>query len=102
MATSRSGLASRISLASAALALLTCVATVLVALFLPGGHPPLSHYVGAIAVPFAWLLALLGLTAAIVSRRSVLPSRYLLALACNLAALVAGLGIWFFWPFLAA
>lgn len=93
---------SRIALTAAALALLACLAAV-VAAFLPTrGHPPLSDYVAAIAVPIAWIFALLGLSSAIVSRRSVEKSRYLLALAGNIAAIAAGCGIWFLWPLLRA
>jgi hypothetical protein len=94
-------LSSTIAFAAAALALATCAAVVVVARVLPGGHPPLSHYVGAIGVPLAWLLALLGLASAVASRASVSRSRYVLTLAGNLTALAGGIGIWLFWPFIA-
>jgi hypothetical protein len=93
---------SHVSIGSAAFALLACGATVLVALFLPGGHPPLSFYVGAITVPLVWLLALVGLASAIASRRSVPRSHYVLVLAGNLVAIAGGIGIWVLWPLIAA
>ena len=99
---SRLSPSSHLSFAAAALALLACLAAVAAARFFPGGHPPLSHYVGAIAVPVAWMLGLTGLAAAMVSRRSVTRVRFLLALAGNLGALVAGVGIWCLWPFIHA
>jgi len=93
---------SQFSLTAAGLAIFACLAAVLAAFLPPSGHPPFSDYVGAIAVPTAWVLALFGVGLAIVSRRFVDRGRYLLALLGNIAALVAGSAIWFLWPFLRA
>jgi hypothetical protein len=95
LTTSRPLLAWRASLATAALALAACLATVFVAIFSPGGHPPPSAYVGSIAVPLAWLLALCGISLAVVSRHSIPRRRFVMALAGNLVALLAGFGLWF-------
>jgi hypothetical protein len=92
----------RVSLAAAALALVACLTTVVVARFVPGGHPPLSVYVVIIAVPLAWLLSLAGIVFAIASRKSVARSHYLVALMGNLVTLVLGCAIWFFFPMLVA
>lgn len=95
LATSQSILASRIPFATGALALFAFLATAFVALFFPGGHPPLSAYVGAIAVPVAWLLALVGLGLGMASRRIVPRKRFVLGLVCNISALLGGFGLWF-------
>jgi len=88
------------SLTAAGLAILACLAAIAAA-FLPArGHPPLSDYVGAIAVLVAWVLSLFGVTFAVVSRRSVDKARYMLALAGNIAALVVSSAIWFLWSLL--
>jgi hypothetical protein len=73
-----------------------------VARLVPGGHPPLSFYVGAFAIPVAWLLALAGIALAIGSGRSVPGHRYRLALAANVAVIVLGGLIWLFWPWFAS
>jgi len=86
--------------ATAGLALLACLTAVAAALLPSRGHPPLSDYIGVVAVPAAWVLALVGVGAAVVSRRSVSRGRYLLALAVNIAALVAGCAVWLLWPLL--
>ena len=91
------------SLALAALAFTACLITVLVARLMPdGGHPPLSFYVGAFAIPLAWLFSLLGIALAIASRRSVPVPRYRLALGGNLLIIVLGGLIWVFWPWFAS
>jgi hypothetical protein len=88
------------SLGAAAFALLCCLAA-FVAAFLPAsGHPPLSDYIGVVAVPLAWMFALFGLGSAIAGRRALPRARYSLAVAWNVAALVAGAGIWLLWPYL--
>ena len=92
----------RVSLAAFALALAACLATVVVARFVPGGHPPLFVYVAMITVPTAWLLSLAGIVFAIASRGSVPTSHYLLALIGNLITLALGCAIWFFFPILVA
>src|SRR5690606_10759098 len=92
----------RPSLIAAALAVAAC-SIAGVAAFLPArGHPPLYGYVVAIAMPVAWVIALFGLASAIAARHSADRRSYLLALACNLAALAAGGAIWLLWPFVRA
>lgn len=87
------------SVVLAALAFTACLITVLVARLMPGGgHPPLSFYVGAFAIPLAWFLSLLGIALAFASRRSVPAPRYRLALGGNLVIIVLGGLIWLFWP----
>jgi hypothetical protein len=93
---------SRLSLAAAGLAILACLAAVLAAFLPASGHPPLSDYVGAIAVPIAWILALFGVGSAIASRRHAERGHYVLALGANIVALVAGAAIWLLWPLLRA
>ncbi|MDX1389490.1 MAG: hypothetical protein R3344_09895 [Acidobacteriota bacterium] len=92
----------RLSLTAAGLAILACLTAVVAAFLPPRGHPPLSDYIGAIAVPVAWVLAIIGLGSAIASRRSVDRGRYLLALTANIAALASGCAVWFLWSFLRA
>lgn len=94
--------AHRVSLIAAGLAILACLAALLAAFLPSSGHPPLSDYVAVIAVPIAWVLALFGIGLAVVSRRTVDRGRYRLALAGNIAALVAGSAIWVLWPLLRA
>jgi hypothetical protein len=99
-APSRLNLSLKLSYLAAVVASLACVVTLLAALFLAGGHPPVADYVGVIAVPLAWLIALCGLALALSSRRVAARRGFLLAVALNIAAICAGFGIWILWPVL--
>jgi len=88
------------SLVSAGLAVFACLAAVFAAFLPEGGHPPLSDYVAAIAIPIAWLFAVAGVAFAVSSRHSVSRPRYRLALVANIGAVLAGIAIWFVWPLL--
>ena len=50
--------------------MLACLAAVVAVFFPPSRRPPLSDYVGAIAVPFGWAFSMFGVGLAIASRRS--------------------------------
>jgi len=93
---------SRRSFTAAGLAILACLAAIAATFLPPRGHPPLSDYIGAFAVPIAWLVALFGIASAIACRRSVDRRRTVLALAGNVAAIVLGAAIWLLWPLLRA
>jgi len=66
------------------------------------GHPPLSDYVAAAAVPLAWILAALGLASAAFARSDTNERRRRLAIAANVVAILAAGAVWLCWPMLRA
>jgi len=92
---------SRLPIIAALLSGLACLVA-FVASLPTSGHPRLSDYVTPIAVPAAWVIAIIGLASAVSSRRSASKRRYLLEVASNVATIVAGCVVWFVWPFLRA
>jgi len=92
---------SRLPVIAAVLSGLACLVA-FVASLPTTGHPRLADYVTPVAVPAAWVIAIIGLASAAFSRRSASRRRYLLEVASNVAAILAGGVVWFVWPFLRA
>jgi hypothetical protein len=61
----------RISQATVILMILGWIAVVYTALFLKGGHPPLSAYVGMAVIMSSWILGTAGTLSGLASMRNV-------------------------------